>query len=97
MTAADLSRSVGIAPSGLSRIENGGRSLEFSEAAAVVEVLGIDMAQLLVIAQTFERHGVAKKRAELEVDLNSIERLAIEAACGLSQVASDEQNGMQTG
>lgn len=80
MTGADLSRAVGIAPSGLSRIENGGRSLEFSEAASMAEVLGIDVLQFLALAETFERHGAAVKRSKLQSDLNNIERLAIEAA-----------------
>ena len=88
LTASDLAGQVGIDRSALSRVENGVRSLDFSEAVAIATAVKIDVEALRTYAETFEREGVDSKRTalrEIEKDLNRLQRMAVETAIELSK------------
>lgn len=83
MTLGDLSACTGIGVSALSRVENGLRSLEFTEAVAVAAAFKIDLEHLRTLAETFEAEGAPakqKKQQKLKADLVRLQRLAIESA-----------------
>jgi transcriptional regulator with XRE-family HTH domain len=87
LTPAQLVDLAGIDRSALSRVENGIRALEFSEAVAIAEAVGIDVERLRTLAETFEREGVHEKRVaqrDIERELNSLQRLAMKTAIELT-------------
>lgn len=83
LTLSQLSEATGIPVSSLSRTENGLRALDFAEAVAICEAVGLDVGALRLLAETFEREGVAEKQraqAQLSKDLNDLQRLALQTA-----------------
>jgi transcriptional regulator with XRE-family HTH domain len=80
LSAADLANMAGMNASTLSRTENGLRALELVEAMEIATAVGLDIPKLLSLAETFERDGAADRRSQLQRDLNTLERLAYQAA-----------------
>jgi len=88
ITASKMAKSSGLSTSLISRTEAGLRALEFSEALALTAALNIGMEELRALAETFEKMGVSEKRGtigDLERDLISLQKLAVETAIGAKQ------------
>lgn len=94
VTAADLAKQVGITASSLSRTENGLRSLELDEAAAIASVLGTSVQELLNLAQRLEKTGIVKERKEATADLQRyISGTRAAALAALEQVRKELEHG----
>lgn len=83
LSLSDLSGMVGVSTSGLSRLENGLRGMDFLESVRVCEAVGIDLNAIQLLAASIERGGSSAKfaaRSRLQKDLDELQRKAVEAA-----------------
>lgn len=83
LTLTDLSSLSGLPTSSLSRVENGLRGLDFSEAVVIADALKVSVGALQSLAETFEREGAVEKaqsKKQLMKDLIELQRQAVEIA-----------------
>jgi transcriptional regulator with XRE-family HTH domain len=83
MTLKDLAVAADLKEYSLSRSENGLRDLEFAEVVAIAQVLHVELAWIINLAENLDRSGVLEATAhksEIKRELFALERELIEAA-----------------